>query len=754
MMKRRLLFLAFLGCLLAAVPALAQQKPPRIGYFYPAGIQRGTAAEITVGGQYLEGAAEILFTGAGLKATLVRTEKPLNGKRENELRDYLREARKKAEEAKERNLGRFDRAEIITATLKDFGVADDEIRMFLLQRKQRGDPKRQQNVQLSETALFRVEAAPDAPAGPREARLRGSSGISNPLAFCVGTLAETRKPEGGTGKMPEEAPLLSLPTVVNGQIPPGGVDRYAFTAPRGARIVAAVQARDLIPYLADAVPGWFQPVVAISDAKGREVAYSGAFRFNPDPALCFDVPETGSYLLEIRDALYRGREDFVYRVTLGAVPFITGVFPLGAPAGEAAVVDVSGWNLQRGRMIVAPSRQEGVRHPAELGNGFSIADPAFAADALPEVTEAEPNDTPPKAQALKLPLIVNGRIDKPGEVDQFSFEGKAGEKLVADVAARRLNSPLDSWLRVTAADGRQIAFNDDQEDKAAGLLTHQADSHVEFTLPAGGVYRLQIGDTQRKGGPEYAYRLRVGPPRPDFALRWVPSALNGRPGMSLPVTVYAVRKDGFAGEIVLNLKEAPPGFHLQGGIIPPGQEKVQATLTFPPDPLEAPVALTVEGQAVAGGRELRRPAVPADDLLQAFAYHHLVPAQTMLAATSGTSRVPPLRLAGTQPLVLQPGGSGQVVVARNGRLPRAASELKLQLFDPPEGISIGEVTTLPDGSMALTVQAASSVKPGFACNLLLEAFVERTPPVPEGKKPEKRRWSIGVLPAIPLRVEK
>ena len=37
----------------------------------------------------------------------------------------------------------------------------------------------------------------------------------------------------------------------------------------------------------------------------------------------------GRYTVQIRDALHRGREDFVYRLTLGEIPFVTSVFPLG-----------------------------------------------------------------------------------------------------------------------------------------------------------------------------------------------------------------------------------------------------------------------------------------------------------------------------------------------------------------------------------------------------------------------------------------
>ena len=72
----------------------------------------------------------------------------------------------------------------------------------------------------------------------------------------------------------------------------------------------------MIPYLADAVPGWFQATLTLRDAKGKEVAYTDDFRFNPDPIITYTIPADGEYLLEIKDSIYRGREDFVYRIAV------------------------------------------------------------------------------------------------------------------------------------------------------------------------------------------------------------------------------------------------------------------------------------------------------------------------------------------------------------------------------------------------------------------------------------------------------
>ena len=236
---------------------------------------------------------------------------------------------------------------------------------------------------------------------------------------------------------------------------------------------------------------------------------------------------------------------------------------------------------------------------------------------MPECFEQEPNDSPQQAQRVTLPIIVNGRIDRPGDRDVFRFEGRAGEVIVAEVYARRLDSPLDSVLKLTDSAGRQLAFNDDHEDKSCGLVTHHADSWLRAVLPSAGTYYLHLYDAQNQGGPEYAYRLRIGPPRPDFELRVVPSSINVRAGTAAAITVHALRRDGFNGPINLELKDAPAGFSLSGAKVPAGQAKVQLTLTVPLDPGLPPAVLRMEGRATIAGSEVRRSVVPADDMMQA-----------------------------------------------------------------------------------------------------------------------------------------
>jgi hypothetical protein len=545
---------------------------------------------------------------------------------------------------------------------------------------------------------------------------------------------------------------MPRPARQQGAVPftPGEADRYRFEGHRGQNLVVTVSARELMPYLADAVPGWFQPTVALFDDKGNELAYDDDYRFNPDPVLNYRLPADGSYIVEIKDALYRGREDFVYRMSVGELPFVTSAFPLGGRAGTVTNVSLTGWNLAASHVEMnAKGKQEGIYPlPAAAANRIP-----FAIDTLPEIIEKEPNDTAKNAQRLKLPVTVNGRIDRPGDWDVFGIQGGKGQEIVAEVLARRLGSPLDSVLKLTDAAGRQLAFNDDFDDKAAGLLTHQADSLIRATLPAAGIYYISIGDAQHKGGPEYAYRLRIGPPRPDFELLVTPSAINGGRGMSIPVTVHALRRDGFSGEIAIGLKDAPQGVALSGAVVPAGQDRVRITVSIPPAALPGePTSLRLEGRATIEGREVTHAAWPAEERMQAFAYHHLVPAEDLkLIVTRRAVFRSPVRVSASQALRIPLGGSVHVPVQVLLPPNSAISKLYFELSEPQDGLDL----LPPTGDHAeIVLQCdAAKAKPGLKGNLIVNLVGERTATPANGTaRPTTQRVQLGALPAMPFEI--
>lgn len=745
--RRLRLFCITVALLAFSFPALAQEKDAHIGYVYPAGGRSGTSFEVTVGGENLEGATEVLFSGQGIQGEVLGHHGPLSKKEFADLGEKLKELRDQKKDAIRKGVEEGKSIEdAVIAVARSLGLKEEDVTTFLEMRKKRNDPKQQVNPQIEETLRVRVTLQEGCAAGLRELRVRTRAGSSNPIVFAVGQYAECSESE--PNEKPADVVIKELPVTINGQILPGDVDRFRFKARKGMQLVAIVSARELIPYLADAVPGWFQAIVALYDAQGREVAYQDDFRFNPDPVLCYEVPEDGEYVIEIRDSIYRGREDFVYRITLGDVPFITGLFPLGGRAGTKTTVELSGWNLPATRTEVSPGKNTSgpitvsVPKNQRPSNGLP-----FAVDQLPEVMELEPNDQPFGAQKVEFPVIVNGRIGKPGEWDIFRFEGRAGTEVAIQVVARRLASPLDSMLWLTDDAGKSLAVNDDFEDRGSGLTTHHADSRLLFKLPANGAYLVHVGDTQCKGGPAYAYRLRIAPVQPDFELRVVPSRVHARAGGTVPVTVYALRKDGFAGDIDLRLTSAPSGTTLSGAQIPEGQNEARITMTFPSQAPAGSVEIALDGSAAIDGRSITRTAVPAEDMMQAFLYRHLVPMSDWRLELSGGKRfTPALKRARQEPVKLPAGGTASVQVQTfKGPF---LKQIRLELDAPPEGITIKEVVDVPAGVALVLTADAARIKPGQKGNLIVNIFFEADLPK-NGKPGQKRNVPVGVLPAIP-----
>jgi hypothetical protein len=645
-MRRARVLIFWLGVWLAMGVGARAQVRPYIGFVYPAGGQQGATFQIRLGGQGLDGVHGALVTGAGVTAQVAEYRRRLNNQELQLLNEQLRELRRETRSAATNESALA--ASNTEAARQLMEKIEDRTFEFV---------PTPASAALAAVVIVEVAIAADAPPGEREIRLVTLRGVSNPLKFHIGQLPErSRKPmlsaslqvlgkeaQALRKRLPGEVEeRITLPCTVNGQIASGEVNRYRFQARQGQRLVITTQGRELVPFIADAVPGWFQPVLALYDADGKEVAYDDDYRFNPDPTIFYEAPKDGEYVFEIHDSLYRGREDFVYRIMAGELPFLTSLFPLGGPAGVPAAPRMEGWNLQDAALTpLAAEAGPGVQWLAATSKGLVSNRLPFALDCLPETLEQEPNDTPASAQNVTLPIIINGRIDRPGDWDVFRFLGWSNDTLVAEVRARRLESPLDSVIKLTDEAGRLLAFNDDCEDLGAGINTHQADSYFMVKLPADGAYFVSLGDTAQQGGPEYGYRLRLSAPQPDFELRAVPSSLALRSKSAAALTIYAMRKDGFDGPIKLGLKDPPPGFSAAPVTLSGTQTVARLALKTSLAATEEPVTLSVFGAARIEGREIVRQAVPAEDRMQAFLWRQLVPAQDLKVLVFDPAYQPP-----------------------------------------------------------------------------------------------------------------
>jgi hypothetical protein len=764
-------------------------REPHIGYLYPAGGQQGTTVQVTAGGLYLRGVNNVYVSGQGVSASVVKYQgrlKALNMEQRDELRRRLGELRQKKmggnlpgknrpgpplkRDPDKKDPNKRDpnkRSENAPAEMpaKPVELPDhpllrnlDKLSLDGLQKvsEEFGRPNLlQATPQIDETVVIEIKIDSSATPGDREIRLCGPNGLTNPIHFQVGVLPEICEPDFNDPGMPVVT-RANIPVVLNGQILPGEVDRFRFRAKQGQHLVIEAEARRLIPYFGDAVPGWFQATMTLYDALGKEVAYADDFRFDPDPVLYYEIPRDEDYVLEINDAIYRGREDFVYRIAVSEQPFITRIFPLGAHVDTAVSASVSGWNLPDQQLkLDTKGGADGIRRINLQQDGKLSNSVIYAVDDMPECVETEGNNTTAAAQKIVPPVIVNGRIGSSDDKDVFRFDGRAGQDIVVEVYARRLNSPLDSLIQLTDEAGKVLASNDDHEDKESGLMTHYADSYLSAKLPKDGVYYVHLTDTEHHGGEDYGYRLRIGPPQPDFSVYVSPSSINVPAGRIVPISVHVFRKEGFEGDIELGLKNASEGFVLDGGRVPSGRDTIRVTLTAPQKLLSRPIVIGFEGQARIGGQLVRRSAVACEDMMQAFIYRHLVASQEMMVAAAGGRRtVLVARLSNDTPVRIPAGGSTKIHVEIPPVLMQQNAQLAMS--NPPDGISLEDVTT-DSGGLAFVLKAdAKKLKAGFSDNLIVEISgqVAGKAQAAGAAKQKEQRVSFGVLPAIPIEIVK
>lgn len=622
------------------------------------------------------------------------------------------------------------------------------------------DPKQQPNAQLADHVDIEVTIAPNAPPGDRELRVMTPAGITNPVRFQIGTLPEVCEEDVAE-------PILkpvNVPAVLNGQITPGDVDRFQLRLQRGQKLVCRMFARYLVPYVADAVPGWFQGILTLYDSEGKEVAFADDYRFDPDPVLLFVVPQEGIYTLEVRDSIYRGREDFVYRIYVGELPFVTEMFPLGGRVGASLRATLKGWNLPVNEIALNTAPGADSLRWAVVGaeEGLPNSLP-YLVDDFPDSPEKEPNDNISSAQNASLPQAINGRIGQPGDVDVFALKAQAGETIIAEVFARRLYSPLDAFLELVDASGQILAREDDYTDPAAGLITHQADSLLRVSIAQTGTYYLRLGDTQGHGGEAYVYRLQLRQEQPDFALRVTPSSVSVPPGGRVKIKALAIRKDGFDGPIDLALKDAPAGFTLAKARIAEKENAVEMELTVPRGLLRQILPLEFEGRAQIGNSIVIRPAVPAEEMMQAFAYTHLVPQQEFIVAIRGPGRppviwrplAPGLEIADFQPLRFRPGDKASVLIKAPAVLPdrlqTPREALRFALSHRVRGLALQDVAARPDGFTLTILADANLVQIGDKGHLIIEAYRELSGNA-SGQRARLQRVSLGVLRAIPYEI--
>ena len=566
---KRVLALALLCTWVAA-----QAADPYVGYIYPCGIQAGTTNRLIVGGQaFPRKGCEAVVSGEGVKVLSIQMvpyfptlsapqfrylAKWLDGiaKGDRTAPPIPTDPNARVEEWRSNSWWQ------VLGTLDPQKISIVERAMYIRRNPLQTTPS------LGQRLLVTVAAAPDAKPGAREFRVFGPNGMSAPRPFIVtaapheeeALYAPPHRP------LPPAPAVTNLPCVLDGQIMPGQTDKWTLRLQKGRTITLRTVARELQPYIGDAVPGFFNPALRILNPKGGEEAFADDNFYHPDPVLVFTPPKDGDYTLEIHDLLYRGRADFVYSITVEA----------GA-------------------------------HPVD-----------------PRRVSLWPNPVPQTPPGVPCSTF-KGVVPCAGVECEHVLEVKEPGEYVFDLLARRVGSPLDARLSVFGpAGGKPVAvFTDTTNLVFRGSLIQGECDPVGTCRLEVGTYRLRIEDEAGKGGPEWSYVLRVYRPAPSFEVWTGKSSFAFRAkSRSAPMKVFVLRGGGFDGPVVL---DETLDFYFQPSVIPAGTNTVKVALVSKWRGTQPVQELQFTASAQIGGCTQTVRIQPADEYNQAFAWDHLLP---------------------------------------------------------------------------------------------------------------------------------
>jgi hypothetical protein len=442
----------------------------------------------------------------------------------------------------------------------------------------------------SAKGTLEIRVAADAEPGIRWVRLWDQEGATALRPFLIGTLPEVVESEPNDD--PRRPQVLPRPSVtVNGRLAKtGDVDGFSVPLRRGETLVADLEANRHLGSPMDAV-------LQVVSASGFVLAQNDD-TVGRDPRIVFEVPADGTYTVRLfafptapnSSIQFAGGESFVYRLTLTTGGFLDHVFPLAVSRDTPTKVAAVGPNIPEAARVLAvtgdPGRDEQcVWHPMLAGTAEVRVVPG------PAAVESEPND-PAHPQEIRAPAAISGRLDPPGDQDNFRFTLKKGEKRVVQVESRSLGLPLDAILRLTDAKGKQL---DESDDVGEGR-----DPKLAFTAPADGEYRIQIRDLNDQGGPRFSYLILIRAPEPDFSLSIATDRFEVIPGKSTNLSVTIDRKDGFTGAIEIRAEGLPDGVTTGPVTSKPGDDSSKTvTLSLSADGRAHPGSFRVVGKAAS-----------------------------------------------------------------------------------------------------------------------------------------------------------
>jgi hypothetical protein len=308
--------------------------------------------------------------------------------------------------------------------------------------------------------------------------------------------------------------------------------------------------------------------------------------------------------------------------------------------------------VHEGGLYVEPSESflDGISY--RLKGAAGPSNPLLLTTATaPVIIEEEPHRLSSKVPLLKPPCEYVGQFYPRGRRPRVDFHAKKGDAWWIEVISQRLGLPADPRLVI-----QQVKRDEKGTEQVVDVLTVDDDlansdrvhwsmldsvlynmaTHdpvCRFVAPEDGTYRLMIQDLSRpaldvlhaaRGDPRRAYRLCIRRPAPDFRLVAVPRPPTKqpaevaaqatiwspalRPGGAEMIEVFAHRQDGFEGEIRVTADNLPVGVTTHPIVIAAKQTSATLVLRAADNAPAGMSTIHIKGTSRLGGSDVVRQA--------------------------------------------------------------------------------------------------------------------------------------------------
>jgi len=448
---------------------------------------------------------------------------------------------------------------------------------------------------------FQVAIAADVPSGIYEVRAAGRFGLSNPRSFVVS--AREQILGIGSNHAITAAQEIQANTEVVGFTDASKRDYFKINLTLGQRII--------VECLAQRIGSRTNSVLAILDEQGQELVQNND-AIGEDSLVDFTAAKAGTYIITVRDFIYRGGSEYLYRLLIKTGSHVDYVIPAVGKLGSTSEHTIVGRNLPGGKPL-ADVFVDGVQleyltqsiqfPPAAVLTTTSLKtlvqdsvastqisvlgdSISFSISDLPVVVESGQNNSGETATKLDVPCVVSGQFYPASDVDWFEFSATKGQIYIVEVVSHRRGLSVDAIMLlqkvVSAEDGKvtvsTVASVDDPSNRN-GRIGQEFDATTDdpvyrFSAPEDATYRIRITDqfSRSRNNPRLQYELRIRPENPQLILtaelKQIKTANANeikvyapilRKADALLINVRVQRAEGFSSPVTVSVEGLPAG---------------------------------------------------------------------------------------------------------------------------------------------------------------------------------------------------